>query len=214
MPPKKDADKNQKILDFNVGDEQPPWAKNMENRLSEKFDQVASSVAILETRLEHVEREAGESFKKLQDQMTDFEFHQRKYNLLFFGLPDEMKPAETRVKEFLDRELQIDSASMVFQNCHPLPAGRGTRPVIARFLTFADRDKVLKSLPKLKGKNLKVTVMTDLPKELRQKRSELQRQMKAMKSADNARILRVAERGQSIRIEEKEKKTGKWISVK
>jgi capsular polysaccharide biosynthesis protein len=47
MPPKKDADKNQKILDFNVGDEQPPWAKNMENRLSEKFDQVASSVAIL-----------------------------------------------------------------------------------------------------------------------------------------------------------------------
>jgi hypothetical protein len=56
--------------------------------------------------------------------------------------------------------------------------------------------------------------MIDLPKELRQKRSELQRQMKAMKSADNARILRVAERGQSIRIEEKEKKTGKWISVK
>jgi hypothetical protein len=211
MGPKKDSDKNQKTLDFNVGDEQPPWAKNMENRLSEKFEQVASSVAILETRIEHVEKETGESFKRLQEQVTDFEFHQRKYNLLFFGLPDEMKPAETRVKEFLDRELQIDSASMVFQNCHSLPAGRGTRPIIARFLTFADRDRVLKSLPKLKGKNLKVTVMTDLPKALRQKRADLQRELKVMKMADASRILRIAERGKSIRIEEK--KAGKWISV-
>lgn len=214
MPPRKEQDRNQKTLELSSPDEQPSWARNMESRLSARFDQVCESVSILETRIDRIETETDDRFKKFQSQMEEYEFHQRKYNLIFFGLKDELKPAETRVKEFLERDMEMTSAkNMLFQHCHPLPAQRdSTRPVIVRFVSFSDKEAVLRNLSRLKGKSCKVSVVTDLPKTMRDKRNELRKEMRAMKEKDGGRILRVAERGQAVRIEEK--KAGKWCSVK
>jgi hypothetical protein len=214
MGPKRDGqDKGQKTLDFNAGDEQPPWAKNMENRLSTKFAEVADSLSVLEQRIGKVETDAKAKFERVETRMDDFEFHQRKYNLLFFGLPNQ-EPAEKTVKQFLKNDLEMGDMAdgILLQHCHPLPAGRdGQRPVIARFVCFADRERVLRSLPKLRGKNVKVSVATDLPRALRLKRADLQKEMKTLKRADPSRILRVIERGQEIRMEER--KGGKWDKI-
>jgi hypothetical protein len=213
MGPKKDGqDKQQKILDFNNAEDQPAWARNMENRLTSKFNEVTESVRLLELRMAQGEKETEQKFRKVEERMDDFEFHQRKYNLLFFGLPDQI-PAERAVKKFLKEDLGMAEAdSILLQHCHPLPAGRnGTKPVIARFVCFADRDKVLRALPKLRGKGVKVSVSTDLPRRLRMKRAELLNEMRDMRKTDSSRVLRVVERGQEVRIEEK--KGGTWNKI-
>jgi hypothetical protein len=131
------------------------------------------------------------------------EFHNRKYNLLFFGLPSEGS-ADSKVRQFLAKDLDLEADTILFHHCHPLPAGKdGKQPVIVRFVRFQDKEKVLRALPKLRGKQSRVSVITDLSKSLRQKRAELQTRMREMKRADGSRVLRVIERGQIIRMEER-----------
>jgi hypothetical protein len=212
MPPKRDA--GQKLLEFQGPDGQPLWAEKMEERLAEKFASVAESVHVLDQRLTDLDLKTQNKIKGIEDRLADFEYHQRKYNLIFFGL-QEVNPqnAEEKVRKFISRELEIDNTTttMPFQNCHPLPArGRG-QPVIVRFCCFQDKEKIQKNLPKLRGKNIKVTVMSDLPRQLREKRRALWERVKAVRAQNPGKIVRIAERGQEIRVEEKVE--GKWTQM-
>jgi pyruvate-formate lyase-activating enzyme len=78
---------------------------------------------------------------------------------------------------------------------------------------FKDRERVLRALAKLRGKNKNVTVRTDLPKEVREKRKNLFQQLHAIRQDNKNTIIRVAERGQTIRLEEK-KPNGRWEPYK
>lgn len=214
MGPKRgeDKEKGQKTLEFNSQDDQPLWARRMEDRMTASFADLCQNVTLLEQRVERGEKETQAKLKRIEERMTDMEFHNRKYNLLFFGLPTE-GPAEVKVRRFLSKDLELpDADSILFHHCHPLPAGRdGKQPVIVRLVNFMDREKILRSLPKLKGKGVKVSVVTDLPKTLRVKRTELQSKMREMRRADSTRFLRVIERGQDVRLEER--KGGNWQKI-
>jgi hypothetical protein len=203
-----ERDQNQKTLEFANMEDQPVWAKKMEERLTAKFDEVTESVSMLDQRVAEVERKAEEKIRKLEDCLNEFEFHQRKYNLIFFGLPTTDRPAEEKVRAFLREDLELDGVdAMPFQHCHPLPAkdGRG-QPIIVRFGRFNDKETVLKNLKTLKGKNKKITVTTDLPRQQRDLRRSLREKAKTLR--DTGKFVRVIERGREIRLEQKV--DGRW----
>jgi uncharacterized protein YdiU (UPF0061 family) len=201
----KGKDASQKTLNDFGAEEQPQWAKKMEERLGVKFDQVAESVTVLEARLQSVEQRSEAKLKALESRLTEMEYHSRKYNLIFFGLEDQGGNAEKAVRTFLRTSLEIESAdNMAFNHVHPLPAGRqGPPPIIARFSRFPDRERVLRSLGKLRGKGNKVTVATDLPKPMREKRQAMLEKVRAARQANPNKIVRLVERAQEIRVEEK-----------
>jgi cell division protein ZapA (FtsZ GTPase activity inhibitor) len=221
MPPRKDTTKDKdnnttRITDYISEDQPPVWARKLEEKLEQmeerlvgRFQNLQEVINMQDHRIANIETKTAKRCQDLEERMTDAEFHQRKYNLLFFGLKTTPTECEKQVKEFMTSDLEIaDAESMLFQHCHPLPPGT---TVIVRFVQFKDRERVLRSLAKLKGKNKKVTVRTDLPKDMREKRRNLHQQMQELKK-DTNKIMRVAERGQTIRLEEK--KNGKWEPYK
>lgn len=174
MPPRKDpAKENAKITglitDY-VSDEQPPaWAKkfeemigNMETRIVDRIQNLQESMAIQDGWIRDFEEKTEKRCKDIEERMSDAEFHQRKYNLVFLGLTVNQGDCEKRVREFMVSGLEIPEAeakSMLFAHCHPMPGSA----VIVRFVQYRDRERILKSLSKLKGKQYRVTVRTDLP---------------------------------------------------
>jgi hypothetical protein len=205
-----------KITDY-VDEPQPQWARRMEEILSEKMEAVTQAV----THLDDHAKETGAKFEqidqrllKIDERIDGMEFHDRKYNLLFFGLKVNRDDCETGVRAFLrdDLELGDEEKHMSFQHCHPLPpSNKGVPACIVRFVSFKHRERVLQSLGKLKGKNKRVSVRTDLPRVLREKRAKLQQQIGIMKQQNRDRILRVAEKGQDVILQEKIR--GTWSKV-
>ena len=65
----------------------------------------------------------------------------------------------------------------------------------------------MRSLPKLRGKGKKISVVTDLPKPLREKRSMLSKTVGDGRKRGES--LRLRERGQNVWIEEL--KDGNWV---
>ena len=217
MGPKKH---NQQITEHyeRQDDQQPQWAKRMEERITSKFDDLQQSIAMTDDRVTKLEKELEEKIKKVERYQEEREFHDRKLNLLIFGL--EVKAgasgdeAEQKVRDFFNSDLELDNTdpgSMLFQACHPLPSPRPTKPVIVRFVKMADRERVLRALPKLKGKKKPISVRTDLPPTLRQKRAELEKKRKELRADNSSRVIRVVERGQMIQLEEK--KSGAWVKI-
>ncbi len=117
---------------------------------------------------------------KLNSRITQLEFHDRKYNLLFYGLP-ESDNTDVVVRGFLKDKLELDSTyvdKLVFVNSHRLPGSQGyrgnyrTQPIIVRFALMSERDSILKKTFKLKGSSFVIKV--DLPSCLKSQRSVLE----------------------------------------
>ncbi|KAK7092699.1 hypothetical protein V1264_008404 [Littorina saxatilis] len=220
MGPKRDQNKDQesnqnKITSF-AGDRPPPWAEKMEERIIERISAVTESLEFHAAAVQQLRKDTETFQHETNARFTEFEFHQRKYNLLFFGLKFTPATCEENVRNFMTQELELGEESvksMIFQNCHPLPSRPDSTACIVRFVRFADKESVLRSLRKLKGKPgaRGVSIRTDLPKELRKTRAELKAKMDGLKRETPERILRIAERGQEIRIEER--KSNRWIKV-
>jgi hypothetical protein len=223
MGGKKDQSKEKenstnRITDYVEDLTPPPWAKKldekldqMEERLVGRFEGLQDVLNMQDAKIADLETQTKRRCQTLEERMTDAEFHQRKYNLLFFGLQTTPKECEQQVKEFMKEALEIpDAEAVLFQHCHQLPPGN---TVIVRFVQFKDRERVLRALTKLRGKNKNVTVRTDLPKEMREKRKNLFQQLHAIRQDNKNTIIRVAERGQTIRLEEK-KTNGRWEPYK
>jgi hypothetical protein len=211
-PPKNNPGTNPKIQDY-LDDAQPPiWAKKMEDRIVQSLREVSDSVASQSERLDDIEKRVDKRFQRLEERLENHEFHQRKYNLLFYGL--KLEPAvdcEVQVRKFMERDLEMGNTTAIpFANIHPLPPTAGGSACIVRFVAYKDKERILKSLGKLKGKNCGVTVRTDLPPIMRSKRKELLQRMRELKTEDRSRTLRVAERGQELFLEEKSGPGGKW----
>jgi hypothetical protein len=117
---------------------------------------------------------------------------------LIFGLKiGSADECEKKVVEFFKMDLEIDEADrMLFTACHPLPGANPSS--IVRFVKLSD--KVLRSLGKLKGKGKRITVMTDLPSEAREKRKMSKTVAEGRKNGD---AIRLRERGLNLWIEEK-----------
>lgn len=204
MPPKADKTGKQKQMinymsnNITEGEEDqqaPRWAQKMEANLLASMTTMTNRIVTAE-----------EAITKVNERTADLEYHSRKYNLLVFGL-DITGDCEGKVMSFFRSTLEIIEPLLIAA-CHPIPGRDGQRnnACIVRFVKLKEKDLVLRACTKLKDKNMKISIMSDLPQEARVKRAELRKN--AWNLRKNGLVVRVKERGMNVFIEEKI--NGKW----
>ena len=127
-----------------------------------------------------------EGLKKLEKQCTVLRqevlymgVDQRRENLHFYGIEEDPEGAEDTQQvliDFMESELGIDDASEIeFQRVHRIGLFNQQVPkplqIIAHFLRYPDRERVMSNARKLKGK--KFGISADLPKEIVDRRKKL-----------------------------------------
>ena len=183
------------------------YVKSMDakvNNLQAKVECFESSQKEMKTKVEDIEKGMNfanaerESFEErlkgmqkqlaqLKDEKLYMEVYQRRENLRFFGIKEAGTTEEdTRevLVDFLKMELGIEDADEVeFQRVHRIgkrdsPDGK-PRQIIARFLRYPDREKIMSNARKLKGKGFGISA--DLPKEIIERRKKKMDQFKKAK---------------------------------
>ncbi|XP_077534579.1 uncharacterized protein LOC144146509 [Haemaphysalis longicornis] len=94
---------------------------------------------------------------KLRDSYEDLDSRSRKNNLIVYGLADTVNEtwaqSEARVIAFCSEKLNVAISAAAIERAHRL--GRYTaekaRPIVMRFLSFKDKERVLAVAAKLKG---------------------------------------------------------------
>lgn len=109
--------------------------------------------------------------------MIEQEARSRKYNLLFYGIPNEADEVthETIIK-FLHEKLSISAHSILIENSHRVQKNPKStyKPNKVRFVRMEDRNMIL-NLARFKTLPKGYAVRTDLPVHLKKKRGELAR---------------------------------------
>ena len=102
--------------------------------------------------LETQSRNNQQSIVSLKERLLYQQVYNRRENLRFFGLPESTESTNEDSSEvlsrFLERDLDIEGArSIEFQRVHGLGRKKegASRPIIARFLRYPDRERVFKA---------------------------------------------------------------------
>ena len=134
----------------------------------------------LNAEVQGLDEKVHENKKEIQavnDRYLYLEVYSRRENLRFLGIP-ESESAEEDTKEvvynFLTRELELEGAREIeLQRVHRL--GKKTpgvsRPIIARFLKFPERQRVFKRALEVKDE-IEVKIYADYPKEIQERRKK------------------------------------------
>ena len=133
-----------------------------------------SEVENLRCKAESSERET----KFLKERLLYQEVYNRPENLRFIAIPENVEVNEENTSEtvyrFMERELNIEGARHIeFQRVHRIGAKKpgNSRPIIARFSKYPDRDRVFKRALERKG-HIDVKIYSDLPREIQEGRKK------------------------------------------
>ena len=137
-----------------------------EKSLNYELDRITDAEKKHISDMKMIEETLDEKVKHLDQKLLLLEKQDRKYNLLFYGIPE--VPDERlydKMRRFLVTDLKIAeerAQTIHFVNGHRYPTkGDGPKPIIIRLSSFDDRELVLsqaKNLLKAKKRTL-----TDLP---------------------------------------------------
>ena len=152
-----------------------------------EIKQLKSSASDLQRSLKFTQKEQAEANERLAeceqeqaqqgDELIRQELYSRRWNMLFYKIPERSdEDCTTVVQNVLVNDLKIDREEVKqFKFCgvHRLgKQSRGrSRPIIARFTSRSDRDKVWKFHYNLKGSN--VSIGKDLPKRVQEIRKKI-----------------------------------------
>ena len=182
---------------------EPMWAKKLMQEFKEVRREINELNDHVAEKIKMIDQKVDTTKKQLEDKIEELEFNSRKYNLLVWGLgPVTSENCEQKVKQFIHNELKIES-ELQLAACHPVKGDT----CIVRFVRLSDRDAVLRSGAKLKGKAY--SIKTGLPPRLRQLRATLRAEAKTLKN--DGRIVRVVERGKGVYMQEK--LNGSWKTL-
>ena len=120
--------------------------------LRKDVDQMENSLSFLNEEVQELRSKENNyklDIKSLENKILYQEVYNRRENLRFLNLPEASDEENEDTKEivyrFLERELKIEDVRRIeFQRIHRIDkkSRRYTRPVIARFLRFQDRELV------------------------------------------------------------------------
>lgn len=135
-----------------------------------------------------------EDFKKQKSQIDHLnkellylEAYSRRENLIITGIPEAQNAPENTLEvlqDFIANELNVsDAANIDFQRVHRLgrPSHKGPRAIIARFLKYPDKERILSLGKHLRDKDF--FMFSDYPEEIQRSRK---RQLKKLKDAKQA----------------------------
>lgn len=157
----------------------------LRDRVAETETRIGRAEDILHP-LQHTTDEVRRQLQQLSAKQDDMENRLRRCNLRFIGLPETAEgndPARF-LENFLISNFGRDAFSVMFavERAHRIPArpppqGAPPRTLIAKFLNFRDRDKILR-LTREKGNiphtNTHVAVFPDFSNEVQRQRSRFQ----------------------------------------
>ena len=123
-----------------------------------------------EQKQSETEKKLMERIKSLEDKLKLLEKHDRKYNLLFYGIQEtENERVVENLRTFFKNDLKIDRNSveyMRFTNGHRIPSkGPGPKPIILRFTSHDDLNLVLSNSYRLA--DTKKRILIELPLEMK-----------------------------------------------
>ena len=134
----------------------------------------------INTEVEELKERTDENQQQihvLNERVVYQEVYNRRENLRFLGFPENELAEESSSEvlyRFMERELEIDGARDIeFQRIHLIGRKRAgvSRPIIARFLKYPDRERVFKKALEAKDE-LEVKVYADLPKDIQESRKK------------------------------------------
>jgi len=180
---------------------------NQQKKLKKNVEELQKGMEYTEDDISDLQRDNKKlenDVYELKKQLMYMENYSRRENLKFFGLPENIDAslnsmnveeglprqhdASENTKEiiykFLEDQLKIDRPreKIEFQRVHRLgkPNPQKSRPIIARFLRYSDRELVMEQARKHLKDSETLHVFDDIPKELYDLRKE---QMQKLKEA-------------------------------
>ena len=179
-------------------DKEVQHLKEKVNNTNKTVKELEESVDFKDEEIANLKRDLRASQNSIDDlskQLLYQDHYSRRENLMFMGIAEknitdeqtsQQEPENTKeiVYKFMEEEMQISNPrdSIEFQRIHRVgkPKDDGPRPIIARFLRYADREMVLHQARKtLKNKDF--SVFEDIPKELYKLRKSQSRKFKDAK---------------------------------
>lgn len=199
-------------------------SKTKVENTNKKVSEIEKSLEFQSEQLKDVENKQEKKLKKseealdkkiaeLDSKLMLLERHDRKYNLLFYGITeeDEEDPIERLQRLFVD-DLKIDMTivnRMQFVHCHRVPSrGKGPKPIILRFLSYQDRELVLSNAKLLAGSKRRILV--DLPNSMKIERNRLAKEAYYIRKKELLQT-RIKDKGLDVYLEVRKKSTDKWV---
>lgn len=164
-------------------------------------------------KMKKMERNLDDKIKLLDQKLMMLEKQDRKYNLLFYGIPEE--PDEKlyeKMRHFFMAELKIAkerAQTIHFMNGHRYPSrGAGPNPVILRFTSFEDRQLVLSHAKNLL--NTKKRILTDLPISMKKERDRIAKLAYEIRQTEKLQT-RIKDKGLDVYLEVRKENKDKWV---
>lgn len=152
--------------------------------------------------------------EEMKKKLMFMEKHDRKYNLLFYGMAEEEnEDLNSKMRTFFKDQLEIEEdrvKAMHFVNCHRTPyEGEGPKPVILRFVSYEDRELIYSKSFMQVLRNKKMRILSDLPVEMKIKRSKLAKEAYKLRKEEGFKT-RIIEKGLSVYLEARKTKLDPW----
>lgn len=162
--------------------------------------------------LKTIKAELETKVKELEDKLLLQEKQDRKYNLLFYGIPEEQdENLDDKLKTLFldDLGLEFDRVNnMYFVHSHRMPSkSPGPKPIILRFCQYQDRDLVLSKSYKLAGS--KRRIISDLPVIMKAERARLAKIAYKVRKDEKLKT-RIKDKGLDVYLEVRKDDKDQW----
>lgn len=184
-----------------------------EKTLEFNANQLLESENKQKKEMKKMEKSLDEKIKTLDQKLMLLEKQDRKYNLLFYGIPEE--PGEKlydKMRGYFVNDLGIDAEraqKIYFANGHRYPTrSAGPNPIILRFSCFDDRELVLSH-----AKNLVKTgkrILTDLPVTMKIERDRIAKIAYRIRRDEELQT-RIKDKGLDLYLEVRKNRKDKWV---
>ena len=151
--------------------------------------------------------------KALENKLLLQEKHDRKYNLLFYGIPEEQnEDIEDKLKNLFVDDLKLDYTrvnNMYFAHGHRIPSKTpGPKPIILRFSQYSDRDLVLSNAYQLAGSRRRI--IADWPVQMKNERGRLSKVAFQIRKDEKLQT-RIKDKGLDVYLEVRKDKNAAWV---
>lgn len=163
--------------------------------------------------MKKLEKSINERIKQLDQKLMLLEKHDRKYNLLFYGIPEENgEKLYDKMRRFFVTDLGIEEekAQLIhFVNGHRYPTkSDGPNPIILRFTSWDDRELVLSHANHLV--NTRKRILTDLPVAMKLERDRIAKASYKIRKEESLQT-RIRDKGLDVYLEVRKDKKDKWV---
>ena len=191
-------------------------AKVQMTNVSEQVDGIEKSLEFHVTKIEEVDRKLDEKKQELENKkLLTLEKHDRKYNLIFNGIEEEVKERlYDKMRHFFCDDLKIERSRALeiqFVNGHRLLVDAkhtGPKPIIMRFACYEHRELVLSQAFKLAGSGK--TILTDLPVPMKKERQRLAKTAYGIRKGEKLKT-RIRDKGLDMVLETRADDSESWV---